>query len=590
MKTSLRALWAFTGSARGSLSASVLLSILSVISGMVPYFAIARLLGAFFEQRAAPMTVLTWCLVALCGHVIRVVCFSLSTYLSHKSAYLILEELRLSLAQRLLRAPLGKVTSHPVGKLKDIIVDRVETIELPLAHLIPEGIGYLFVPLAVFIYLAVIDWRMAIAAVITVPLGFILSTPAMRRIRPQYEAYMAANAHMNSVIVEYIEGIKVIKTFNQAEACYGRYTDAIKSFHSFTMAWFQDMWKTLSLTMSVMPSTLLVVVPVGLALSSSGSLSPTDMTVCIILALGLVTPLMGLSGYMNALKMIGFALEETRSILDLEELPDSGHYHQLNSYEVCFENVDFSYDVQGKKVLKKLNLTCKAGTTTALVGPSGSGKSTVARLVARFYDVDAGRITIGGEDIKDIPLAQLGDTVSLVDQTTFLFNCSLMDNIRVGRATASDEEVRAAARAAECGAFIDALPDGYQTSAGEAGSRLSGGEKQRIAIARMILKDAPVVLLDEATAATDLENEAKIQESLNRLTAGKTLLVIAHRLSTIKNADQIVVLKDGEIVDLGTQDELLGRCELYQNMWQAHIRSAHWAAGGSTPEGATSGV
>jgi ATP-binding cassette subfamily B protein len=300
---------------------------------------------------------------------------------------------------------------------------------------------------------------------------------------------------------------------------------------------------------------------------------------CLILSLGIVGPLMNFTTYINETKTVEYAVHDVDKLLNVEELPDGVQPAKLNSFQIQLQNVSFSYDKDGgKQVLSHIDLTIPEGKFTALVGPSGGGKSTIARLIARFWDVSDGSITIGGVDIRKLPLSQLADIVSFVTQDNFLFNCSIKENIRLGNPLVSDDEVYAAAKAACCDEFIRELEHGYDTTAGDAGNRLSGGEKQRISIARMILKNAPVVILDEATAFTDQENEEKIQRSIAALTKGKTLLVIAHRLSTIKSADQIIVLKGGEVENVGTHQELLKGDPLYRDMWEAHIGAKNWSA------------
>ena len=288
---------------------------------------------------------------------------------------------------------------------------------------------------------------------------------------------------------------------------------------------------------------------------------------------------MNFTTYINETKEIEYAVHDVDKLLHAEELPDIGSPAEIQSKEIVLHNVSFSYDKEsGKQALSHVDLKIPEGKFTALVGPSGGGKSTIARLIARFWDVDGGKITIGGTDIRNMPLSQLTDLVSFVTQDNFLFNCSIKENIRLGNPKASDEEVYAAAKAACCDTFIRELEHGYDTAAGDAGNRLSGGEKQRISIARMILKNAPIVILDEATAFTDQENEEKIQKSIAALTKGKTLLVIAHRLSTIKNADQIIVLQNGQVENIGTHQQLLDGDSLYRDMWQAHIGAQNWSA------------
>lgn len=402
----------------------------------------------------------------------------------------------------------------------------------------------------------------------------------MRNYNSQYAAYMEANNHVNNVIIEYVEGIEVVKAFNQSTSSYEKFVGAVKSFKDFTLAWFKSTWKTMNLMMAIMPTTLLGVLPIGLLLAQSGSITPAELAMGIILSLSIVGPLMKATTFINEAKSMEYAVEAANELLNLPVLPDSGKIVPIRHTDIVLQNVSFSYDGTGQnEVLHDISLKMPQGSFTALVGPSGGGKSTVARLIARFWDVTGGSISIGGTNIKELSIRQLSELVSFVTQDNFLFNCSLKENIRLGNPNATDEEVYAAAKAACCDDFIVRLEKGYDTPAGDAGKRLSGGEKQRIAIARAILKNAPIVILDEATAFTDPQNEDKIQKSIMALSKGKTLLVIAHRLSTIQNADQIVVLKKGQIVDCGKQEELLERCPLYADMWQAHIGAKNWSVG-----------
>ena len=506
--------------------------------------------------------------------------YGISTTLSHISAYTILENIRLSLAQRLMKAPLGTVLGESVGKLKNVLVDRVETIELPLAHMIPECISNLLLPIAVFIYLVCVDWRMAPSMLITVPIAFVAYAMMMKNFNQQYADYMESNNYVNGVIVEYVEGIEVIKAFNQSSTSYEKFAHAVESFKDYTLKWYQSTWKLMNFGSAVLPSTFLGTLPVGLLLYYNGTLTPQDLVICLILSLGIVGPLMNFTTYVNEMKTVEYAVHDVDKLLSVSELPDEKTDVRLTHYDIHLQEVAFSYDqTQENNVLSHISLDIPEGKFTALVGPSGGGKSTIARLIARFWDVSDGSITIGGTDIRKIPLSQLADTVSFVTQDNFLFNCSIKENIRLGNPQASDEEVFAAAKAACCDEFILNLEHGYDTMAGDAGNRLSGGEKQRISIARMILKNSPIVILDEATAFTDQENEEKIQRSIAALTKGKTLLVIAHRLSTIKNADQIIVLKEGEVQASGTHQELLAENSLYRDMWNAHIGAKNWSAG-----------
>lgn len=574
----VKILFSFAAPCKGKMALSVFCAILSVAGGFIPFWAVYEILLAFINQNVTLNGILIWCLVGAAGYLLRVACHGISTILAHISAYTILEGIRLKIADRLMKAPLGEVMGRRIGYLKNIIMDKVEDLEPPLAHMIPELTSNLLLPVAIFIWMLVIDWRMGLAVLIAPVLAMIPMFFLMRNYNSQYAAYMEANNHVNSIIIEYVEGIEVVKAFNQSTSSYEKFVNAVQSFKEFTLAWFKSTWKTMNLMMAIMPTTLLGVLPVGLLLVQNGSISPAELAMGIILSLSIVGPLMKATTFINEAKSMEYAVEAANELLNLPVLPDSGKIVSIPHNDIALKHVTFSYDgSEQNEVLHDVNLELPEGSFTALVGPSGGGKSTIARLIARFWDVTGGNITIGGKNIKELSIRQLSELVSFVTQDNFLFNCSLKENIRLGNPNATDEEVYAAAKAACCDEFIVRLDKGYDTPAGDAGKRLSGGEKQRIAIARAILKNAPIVILDEATAFTDPQNEDKIQKSIMALSKGKTLLVIAHRLSTIQNADQIVVLKKGRIVDCGKQKELLKRCPLYADMWKAHIGAKNWS-------------
>ncbi len=577
-KNWLKSLFSFASICKWKIAAAVFWATVSVLGGIIPYLGVYRLISLAIFDELTWSGIIYWCSVCLAGYVVQIVAHAVSTTLAHISAYTILEQIRLQIAERLQRAPLGETTRRTAGKIKDIFVDRVGAVELPLAHIIPELGSGLLLPLGIFIYLISIDWRMALATLATIPLGLMPLLFSMKSFHKKYSEVMEANDRVSSIIVEYIEGIEVVKTFNQTVSSYKKYANSIISFRDLALAWFNSSFKTLSLISSVVPTTLLGTVPVGLLLYASGSLSATELTMCCILALGLVTPLLKLTTYLNLGKMIQYAILAADELLKLPVLPDKSEGTLPLEYSICLKGVSFSYSgEQENQVLHGINIDIPQDRVTALVGPSGSGKSTIAKLITRFWDVDEGVIYIGGVDIRETPLTELFKMVSFVTQDNFLFNCSLKENIRLGKPTASDEEVFQAARSACCEEFIKELPHGWDTPAGEAGKRLSGGEKQRISIARAILKNAPIVILDEATAFTDPENEDSIQQSIMALAKDKTLLVIAHRLSTIRNADQIVVMENGNVVAAGKQAQLLESCELYKRLWNAHIGARNWA-------------
>lgn len=579
-------LLSYAAGSKKELLASMILSVISIVSGLVPYYCMYRIIDAFILGTAAAPTILRWCGLALGAYIVKVLFFGLSTGISHHAAYTILEGLRLRVADRFLHAPLGEVTAHSIGEIKGVIVDKIEEIEPPLAHMVPEGSGHIVLPVISVVALFVIDWRIALASLITVPLSMACMMLTFQISGKNFEKYNQSNAFMNSTIVEYIEGIEVIKAFGRTGMSYEKYAGAIQEYKTFVIKWFSSTWVTMKLAFALFPATLLGTLPVSLMLASNGTITAAQAALCVMLSMSMVVSLAKLEVFSNNLKQVQMTVEELQSYLTMPELPEPQADAMLNGYDVELKNVRFSYTGNAEdEVLHGIDLELPQGSFTALVGPSGGGKSTVAKLISRFWDVTDGEIRIGGVPIQEMTLKQLADTVSFVTQDNFLFRCSLKENIRLGNPKATDEEVFAAARAAQCDEFISKLPLGYDTPAGEAGKRLSGGEKQRIAIARMILKNAPIVILDEATAFTDPENEDKIQRSITALTKGKTLLVIAHRLSTIKNADNIVVLQRGTVLAQGTQEQLLESCSLYRQMWNAHIGAKNWAVSAADKEG-----
>ncbi len=580
----LSCLLSYTKESKQKLILSVILSVASITVGIVPYYCFYRVICLFLDGTAAVEGILFWSLRAFAAYLVKIICFGLSTTASHYAAYHILEGLRNRVAERFLHAPLGEVTKHSIGEIKNIMVDKIEGIEPPLAHMVPEGSGHIVLPVVSMIALMVIDWRLFLASLVTFPLSFLCMGLTFKISGKNFEEYNEGNAQMNSNIVEYVEGIEVIKAFGRTGVSYEKYAASIRNYKTFVIKWLSSTWVPMKLAFALFPSTLLGVLPVSLWLGANGTITAAQAALAVMLSMSMVGSLSKLEVFANEMKKIQMTVEELQKYLEMPELPENCRNASLKGYDIELKGVHFAYEEQ--EVLHGIDLKLSQGSFTALVGPSGSGKSTVARLLSRFYDVTDGSILLGGADIRDIALEQLSSIISFVAQDNFLFRCSLKENIRMGNPKASDEKVVAAAKAAQCDEFIRKLPKGYDTPAGEAGKRLSGGEKQRIAIARMILKNSPVIILDEATAFTDPENEDKIQQSIRELAKGKTLLVIAHRLSTIKNADNIVVLKDGSIFAQGKQEKLLNTCPLYRDMWEAHIGAKQWAAGTEKKEAA----
>ena len=331
----------------------------------------------------------------------------------------------------------------------------------------------------------------------------------------------------------------------------------------------------MSISQAILPSSIAFVLPVGMALISGGTVSLAELIVCILLSMAIVGSLQNFTEFWESFAVISEVQPRIQALLDMEELTEPAQPKHTDKADMQMKDVHFGYG--DSEIIHGISFTAKAGSVTAFVGPSGSGKSTLAKLIARFWDVDAGAVLVGGIDIREMSLTDLTEKISYVSQDNFLFNMSLRDNIRIGKPEATDKEVEWAAAQAGCDEFISRFPQGYDTNAGDAGARLSGGERQRLAIARAILKNAPIVILDEATAFTDPENEDKLQRSIDKLTKGKTLIVIAHRLSTIMYADQILVLENGQITAQGTHEQLLTHSEIYLDMWKAHISAMDWS-------------
>ena len=566
--------WQFTENNRPQVITAIMLGIMSMFMGIIPYFGVFKILDHFFNGTITIPHILLWSTLSIISFVAKHVLFGFATTMAHDAAYTILENIRLRLTAKMTKLPLGKMLNERIGKLKNLVIDQVETIELPLSHLIPEGISYALLPFTIFVYLFMLDWRMAIVSLITIPLALIPFLVALKSLNKNYGPYMEASHEVNSVLVEYSEGLEVIKTFNQTSQSYTKFESAVVDFKAYTVNWFTSSIKTLSMISAILPSSLIGTLPLGLYLYTIGELTPTAYILCLLLSIGIIEPLTKFALFTNHVKQIQYSVEIVQQFLTLEELPNVTQSVSLSEQlSIELKNISFQYDADKPVVVKDIQLTIPEGQFIAFVGPSGSGKSTVAKLITRFWDPTKGDIFIGHTNIKNMPLDQLADTISFVTQDNFLFNDTLLENIRYGNPQATDEQVIEAAKAACCDEFIRYFDKGYETTVGEAGGRLSGGERQRIALARAILKDAPIVILDEATAFTDPENEVKIQQSLRHLTKNKTLIVIAHRLTTVKDADHLYVLNNGEIVEEGQHEELLRLGKCYHNMWHAHINA-----------------
>ena len=569
----------FAGEKKLQYITSVFFALLSVACCIAPYFMIARIVQqllagvrdwSLFLQEAG-IVALFWL-----GNVIFHI---FSTTMSHIATFNLLGNIRKKICDKLARLPLGTVLNMPSGSLKNIIIERIDSMETTLAHIVPEYTSNIILSGVLVIYLFVIDWRLALACMAVLPIGFIAMCFMMKDGPARFQYALDKTKALNDTAVEYINGIEVIKAFGKSKSSYERFVVAAQEGSACYVEWMRDCIWPHAVATVVTPSLLLSLLPIGGYMFFKGNVDASTFITMIILAVSAIQPFLIAFTYHDDIAKAGAIFGEVGSIMTLEELdrPESDRRTPSdNSIEL--HDVRFSYhkNIEGeekKEILHGVSMSLPQGSYTAFVGPSGSGKSTIARLIASLWDVDSGSIEIGGVNIKDLSLQEYNRRVAYVSQDNFLFDLSVRDNIRLGREGATDAEVEEVARKSGCYDFIMSLENGFDTIVGGSGAHLSGGERQRIAIARAMMKDAPIVILDEATAYTDPENEAIIQQSVAKLVAGKTLIVIAHRLSTVKDADKLYVIKDGLIDSCGTHEELLAQGGLYKDMWEAHVDS-----------------
>lgn len=549
---------------------SVLLAVGNVILKIIPYFLIADVVRLFLNEDKNLMNYLVKAVLIALSFIAAELFHSVSTTISHKATFSVLSDIRKMCCDKLARVPLGYVKDTSSGTFKNIIVERIDSIETTLAHIVPEFTSNLLAPIIILIYFFSKDWRLALWSLVPVVIGFTSYFGMMIDFQPNFEKTVKATKELNDAAVEYIDGIEVIKAFGKTESSYAKFTKAAKEYANSFISWMKKCSIYHGLMMVITPYTLLTVLPFGAHYVAKGSLTLSDFAICIILSLGIVGPLITLGSYTDDLGKIGVIVGEVADILEQPELsrPEVSS-EKLKDNSVSLENVRFAY--HEKEILHGVNMEMESGSVNAIVGPSGSGKSTIAKLIASFWDVSSGSVKIGGVDVKKLSFEDFNGKIAYVSQDNYLFNETVMENIRHGKPSATDEDVIEVTKKSGCYDFIMQLENGFDTLVGGAGGHLSGGERQRISIARAMLKNAPIVILDEATAYTDPENEAILQKSIAKLVEGKTLIVIAHRLSTVKDSDRIFVVNDGNIENYGTHEELLKSCPLYKEMWEAHI-------------------
>lgn len=544
---------------------SVAVSAAAVASGLAAYAFAGIIAGKLFSGNAEIRSLMIYAALSAVCKLLNGVLINTSTWISHHAAYHTLSDIRKALIEKLVRLPMGYFEENGSGRLKAMLTDHIEGMERTLAHMLPELTANLLAPAAMMIWSFFIDWRLALCMLIWIIIGFSATGGMMKNYAEKYAGQIAAMKSMNQAVTEYVGGIEVIKNFGRADECYGKFKEAVYGHAEYNINWQKETQIYSSLGMAIAPFSVFPVLFAGVIFYNNGTLAPETFFMMILLSLGIFRPLMQAMSYFDQLAQMGTNAKEIKDILNYSELKRGNK--EISGADIELSDVTFSYSEEEEPAADHISVKVPSGTMLALVGPSGSGKSTAAKLIAGYWDADGGNIFIGGKSISEISQQSLNKNIAYVDQDTFLFDTSIMENIRMGDPSASDDEVIKAAKAAGCDDFIRALPQGYMTTAGAAGGRLSGGERQRIAIARAMMKNAPIMILDEATASSDPENEASIQTALSAAARGRTLVVIAHRLSTVMNAEQIAYVKSGRIEAVGTHTELLEKCPDYAKQW-----------------------
>ena len=578
MKEYIRVL-SYAGDKKPLMTKAAILLTFSVLFSVAPFIIVGIAINSFFGETLPQL----WQLLCLTSGVL--ICLILRNLLnsagldaSHRLAYHTLAGMRRRVADKMTKMSMGDINDFGTGPAKKNFVENIEEMELILAHAMPEGLANLLTFAVVLVSMLIVDWRMGLAGLVSIILGFIPTMMMMVDGFKRMKSWYGANETMTGRIIEYISGMEVIKVFGQQSRSFRKYSESVDKYRDETLEWYKAAFLHMTSYTVLFTSTLLVMLPVGVWLFLGGTMSMLTLILSLLLGLSIGTPAMRMISFIPQFPQLKHKSQKIEGIFDIPDMPQ-GTNPTPKTHDVRFDNVTFAYN--DTEVIKNLSLTMPANSVTALIGESGAGKSTLAKLLMRFWDVKSGVVKLGGVDIREITSDALMDCVSYVSQDNFLFNTSIMENLRYGKPSATDTEIIEMAKAAQCHEFITETENGYGTVVGSSGDKLSGGQKQRICIARAMLKDAPVIILDEATSFADPENEDRIQAALSKLITGKTVIIVAHRLSTIVEADNIVLMQNGEIADQGKHIDLLSRSALYKKLWNAHRESMDWDLGGA---------
>lgn len=578
----------YAGPHKKDLYIATFIVLLSVLMGVLPFVLAYQVISPLVMGNAVDTKyVCIRVIVVLICLILQAILYGWGLDVSHKAAYSTLLRLRTSLQKRFEAVPLGFIQDKGTGTIKKLFVDDVDSLEVLLAHSLPEGIANLMIPIAIYVAMFFIDWKLALLSLASIPISFaammIMYSVGMKKMGPYY----MAGQKMNNTIIEYINGMEVVKVFNKDAESYERFRKDISDYRDYTLEWYKAAWPWMAIYSSLLPCTIILTLPLGAWFVLCGFSTLPDLILVLCLSLSIGIPLLKSLSFLPTMPQLNYKIAALEQVLETAPLQQTDAVFHGKNYDICFDHITFGYEksqpgpdgqpmVTMDEVIHDISFTAKAGQKTALVGESGSGKSTLAKLLIHYYDPQQGSISIGGQKITEMSLEALNSQVSYVAQDQYLFNTSILENIRIGRPDATDEEVLEAAKKAQCMEFLEKLPQGIHSMAGDAGKMLSGGQRQRISLARAILKNAPIIVLDEATAYADPENEEKMEAAIAELVKGKTLFVIAHKLPAIMNADQICVIEHGKLAATGTHAELLAICEEYKKLWKASQDSAEW--------------